>query len=381
MRRLWNVRACAAALLFLPLLLNSCAPTRPVRPPRPVVPVPPPPTAPPLPPVPARVREIRAVWVSDTTRLDWPGATSALCQAGFNTMYVNLASGGAAFYPRSALLPSLVSRDDLTRGIALAHQRGIAVHAKVIATFLFKAPPDFQQKLIRADRVMRGPDGRPVLQSGQAWLCPSQMANRDLVGDAVREILTRYPVDGLQLDYIRFCEQPSCCCANCRREFEQGLGRSVKRWPGDVLGGEFTGPFIQWKQQVINGWMRAISETARRARPGVIVSAAVFPELNRAREEKAQDWKLWLDRGWTDHVVTMTYSTDLREFEARIRNEQMVAPRGRIVIGIASWKLQRQNDLWNHIGIVRRLDAPGFALFSYDDCAARGFLPQLGSNR
>ena len=296
-------------------------------------------------------------------------------------MYVNFASGGAVFYPRSAVLPSVVSQDDVARGIALAHQRGIAVQAKVIATFMFKAPAEFQQKLIKADRVMRGPTGKPVLQSGQTWLCPSQIANRDLVGAAVREIFTRYPVDGLQLDYIRFCEQPCCYCANCRREFEHWLGHGTKQWPAEVSGGASTSAFLQWKQQIINNWMQTLSETARHARPRAIVSAAVFPELNRAREEKAQDWKLWLDRGWVDYVVTMTYSTDLREFEARIRTQQAVAPRGRIVIGIASWKLQHSNDLWSQIGVVRRLGAPGFSLFSYDDCAARDFLPSLGGGR
>src|SRR2546422_11021232 len=61
--------------------------------------------------------EIRAVWVSDTPRLDWDEATRQLQRARFNTMYVNLASAGALF-----------GSDAVARGIALAHQRGITVH-------------------------------------------------------------------------------------------------------------------------------------------------------------------------------------------------------------------------------------------------------------
>ena len=43
---------------------------------------------------------------------------------------------------------------------------------------------------------MCGPDGKPILQTGYAWLCPSQMANRKLMAACVREIVKRYPVDG-----------------------------------------------------------------------------------------------------------------------------------------------------------------------------------------
>src|SRR5437867_6546768 len=142
-------------VLCLLLLAVACARPRPRPQP-----------APPPKPVVQRLTEIRAVWVSDTPRLDWDEATWQLQRTGFNTMYVNLASAGALF-----------GSDAVARGIALAHQRGIAVHAKEIVMFLFKAPPDFQRQLIRQDRVMRGEDGKPIIQNGFAWLCPSRPEN------------------------------------------------------------------------------------------------------------------------------------------------------------------------------------------------------------
>lgn len=325
----------------------------------------------------ARTEEIRAVWVSDTAKLNWDTATDALRRAGFNTMYVNLASGGAALYPGSAVLPSVVSRDEIGRGIQMAHQRGIAVHAKIIASFMFKTPVSFQQKLIKAGRVMRGPDGKVVLQSEQAWLCPSQPVNRDLVAAAVRECVSRYPVDGVQFDYIRFCEQPSCFCPHCRKEFERAAGVTVKRWPADVTGGSLTSRFVVWKQDVINGWMRQLAEESRRARPGVVISAAIFPELARAREEKAQDWKLWLDSGWLDYACTMTYTPGLADFEGRVRDQYAVIPTPKLIVGIGSWKLKEMGDIQAQVETVRRYNAAGFAMFSYDDFAGRNFLPNV----
>jgi uncharacterized lipoprotein YddW (UPF0748 family) len=332
-------------------------------------------------PVPSRAGEIRGVWVSDTARLDWDEATALLKRAGFSAMYVNFATAGGAFYPGSRVLPDIsgMSANEFERGVQLAHKRDLAVHAKLLVMFMFRSPPGFQRQMIAANRVMRGPDGKPILQGGYGWLCPSQKANRDLMVAGVREMVKRYPVDGVQFDYIRFSEQPSCFCANCRREFERWQGKPVKHWPDDALSGPLTQRFIEWKQYVINQWACDLSDAARSVRPGTIVSAAVFQDLNRAREEKAQDWKLWLERGWLDYVCTMTYTTDPREFEVRVRQQQAWARRSQLVVGIASWKLARQDALFAQISVARALGAHGFVLFSYDDAAERNFLPDVAA--
>ena len=265
--KLWGILLACALVL-------SCARPQPDR-------VTPPQPAPPPSKTAESTREIRAVWVSNTDRLDWDGATRNLQRAGFNTMYVNFASGGAAFYP-SQLVPEVPGSPDPSAGIALAHQRGIQVHGKLIVTFMFRTTPEFQRRLLAANRAMRGPDGKPIEQAGYYWLCPTQDSNRTLLGGIVNEMVTRYPVDGLQFDYIRFCEQPSCYCSHCKREFEKATGRAVT----DTL------PFKSWQQQQITSLVRELSTRAHAARPGLVVSSAVFPDLNRAKEEKAQDWQI-----------------------------------------------------------------------------------------
>ena len=373
MRRLsWPL----AVMVCVLALGASCARPRPVRPV-------PPPLPPPIPAKPARVTELRGIWGSDTMRLDWNRATANLQRAGFNTIYANLASGGAAFYPNSHALPSIVggSPDSVARGIELAHRRGLAVHAKQIVTFMYKAPPAFQRQLVAANRVMRGPDGRPVLQSGYTWLCPSQEANRSLIAASVNELVTKYPVDGIQFDYIRFCEQPSCFCSNCRREFEHNIGAHLKHWPAAVLEGAYVMQFNEWRQKVINDWVADLATGARQVRSSLIVSAAVFPDLDRARQEKAQNWRFWLDRGFVDYVCTMTYTPDLRDFQTKVRQEQVWAnQRNKVVVGIGAWKFDRLSQLTAQINATRQLGAPGFVLFSYDDAEARNFLPDLSGS-
>jgi uncharacterized lipoprotein YddW (UPF0748 family) len=371
MTRFIYLMSAAVAVLLFGL---SCAPSRP----KPVIAAP---TQPPS-PRPKPVTELRGVWVSDPARLDWDRATAALQRAGFNTMYVNFASGGAAFYPHSKVLPDLstATTADWINGIQLAHRRGIAVHAKLVTMFMFKAPASFQRQLIREGRVMCRPDGRPALQSGDAWLCPSHPANRAQIAAEVAEILTRFPVDGLQFDYIRFFEEPTCYCNHCRHEFETYLGRRVRGWPEDVMGGALTTRFNEWRRQVINDCVRELVSVARNTRPRVVLSAAVFHDPERGREDRAQDWRLWLDRRYLNYVCTMTYTPDLRDFEARVRKQQIwTGNRNRVIVGIGSYKLERMGDLMGQINATRQLGAPGFVLFSFDDAESRHFLPDLSS--
>ena len=381
MRKWGNLSAIALAAGIAALLTAGCARPRPVVTRKPTVP----PVARPSPlpaPRPAVTAELRGVWVSDPTRLDWDTATARLQQAGFNAMYVNFATAGAAFYPSSHVLPVAAGVDGhslIARGLQLARQRGLAVHAKLIVMFMLRAPPGFQKQMIKADRVMRGPDGHPILQSGHTWLCPSQPENRALLAATVTEILTRYPsVDGLQFDYLRFSEQPSCFCDHCRHDFERSIGHQVNAWPAAVQGGSETTAFLEWRTQLITDWARELSALARQTRPGIRVSCAVFSDLNRAREEKAQDWRVWLARGYLDYACTMTYTPDPAEFEKLVRKQQAWAPqRNQIVVGIGSWKFEKMTQLTSQIDLARRLGVPGFVLFSYDDAATRNFLPNL----
>jgi uncharacterized lipoprotein YddW (UPF0748 family) len=333
---------------------------------------------------PAQPAELRGMWVSDTPKLDWDSATANMRRAGFNTMYVNLLTGGAAFYPASRVLPSVAAageHDPVARGIELARRRGLSVHAKQIVMFMFKTPPEFQRQMVAAGRVMRGPQGQPVLQAGFAWLCPSQAANRAMATAALAEALGRYAVDGVQFDYIRFSEQPSCYCGHCRQQFERSVGGRLAQWPATVVSGPYAERFAEWRRQLITDWVRDLAAQARRVRPGIAVSAAVFQDLDDARQRKMQDWKRWLELGLLDYVCTMTYTTDAAEFEARLRKQLAWAQnRAQVVAGIGSWKLQRMEQLWAQISASRRLGAPGFVLFSYDDAAARGFWPDLNAS-
>ena len=181
----------------------------------------------------------------------------------------------------------------------------------------------------------------------------------------VREMMERYPVAGLHLDYIRFSEQPSCYCSNCHRTFATSIGEHVASWPQSVISGPFSARYRYWRVQVINQWVQELSGIARAARPGSVVSAAVFSDLQRAKEEKSQDWKRWLERGSVDYVCPMNYTPDQQEFASLIEKQLQWASKDQLVVGIGSWKLDQMAELIGQIHLAGHTDKTDYLFDSH----------------
>ena len=177
--------------------------------------------------------EVRGVWVVRTA-LATPESADAVvdeaARAGMNALFVQVRGRGDALY-RSALAPrSEVLRgqpadyDPLARVIARARMRGLAVHAWINVLLaggfgvpfprghLVTAHPDWLMVPRSAARAaLTAPTGSlaALIQGARDadvegfYLSPSsQDVARHLEG-VVREIVTRYAVDGLHLDFIR----------------------------------------------------------------------------------------------------------------------------------------------------------------------------------
>ena len=92
------------------------------------------------------------------------------------------------------------------------------------------APKDFVEKLRREGRTQVSVKGEP-----SDWLCPSNSRQPELEIDSLLEVVRKYPVDGLHLDYIRYPGREYCYCDGCRRRFEAASGRKVANWPKDCF--------------------------------------------------------------------------------------------------------------------------------------------------
>ena len=133
------------------------------------------------------------------------------------------------------------------------------------------------------------------------WIVPHGGEAR---GRRVQELLDSIPQDvaGVQLDYVRM---PSA---------EESTAE---------------------KMEDISLFVRTFSRMFRRARPGCVLSAAVFP-TPEAAAKRGQDWPRWVKEEWVDFVAPMIYTESPIAFKRDLALCKAAAPACALVPGIAA---------------------------------------------
>ena len=124
-----------------------------------------------------------------------------------------------------------------------------------------------------------------------------------------------------------------------------------------------------------------MAEQARRIRPGVKISAAVFRNWPVERFSIGQDWKLWCDKGYLDFVCPMDYTSSNALFESVIARQLDWA--GKVPcypgIGLSTWADPTDvARVIEQITLTRQAQTGGFVIFNYGPAEAREVLPRLG---
>lgn len=140
------------------------------------------------------------------------------------------------------------------------------------------------------------------------WLCPSRDTTLEYLRQQVSQILALDYVDGIHLDYVRYCdvilpvnlwskykldqtrelpEYDFCYCEHCQQSFQKWSGQSLK---------EITYPeaSLSWRQFRYNQITRIVNQLSELAHgTGKKITAAVFPTPEVARRNVRQDWTYW----------------------------------------------------------------------------------------
>lgn len=327
--------------------------------------------------------EHRAFWCHSAFGLrgqDWDASIRFLKENGFTAILPNMLWGGTAYYPSKVLpeYPELAQKgDQIAQCLAACRKYGVKCHVwKVNWNMSSHAPKDFMARMAAEGRVQKLYDGETKAE----WLCPSHPANQAQEVAAMLEIVRNYAVDGVHFDYIRYPDNSSCFCDGCRARFEARLGHAVAAWPADTRKDEqVQAAWLDFRRSNIDGVVRQVAEEARRIRPGVEISAAVFRNWPVDRDGVGQDWKMWCEQGWLDFVCPMDYVDSNALFRNMVASQIPYAGQARLYpgIGLSCWKDPRDAvKLAEQIGVVRELGVPGFTVFNYD-ANAEATLPSL----
>ena len=264
-----------------------------------------------------------------------------------------------------------------SRFCAEAATNSIGVQAWIYAFNVEGLAKKQLDNLAAEGRLVSGPDNKPL-----PWLCPMHDKNRKLILEGAVN-LVKAGAAGVHLDYIRYPTSDGCLGNESRESFEREMGKKVKNWPEDVVGqGVLASEYHAFQTRELTKFVRDIAEAVRAERPGVKVSAAVYPEVASAAG-LCQDWPTWVAEGIVDFVCPMTYHQDPAAFASQL-NRVLAACGGKtsaVVAGMGTTADVPGPDAYGatqQIVEVRRRKGGGFVFFHLDERLVECILPRIG---
>jgi hypothetical protein len=182
----------------------------------------------------------------------------------------------------------------------------------------------------RAELITTHPEWYAVNRKGEScadkppyvnyyrWLCPSRPEVLDYLKSEVDAILSKDYVDGIHLDYVRYCdvilpvnlwanykieqtkelpEYDYCYCDICKAGFKAKYGTDLNEI-------QFPEASLSWRLYRYNNITRIVNNLSAVAKQHKkSITAAVFPTPEVARRNVRQDWTNWK----LDGVLPMIY--------------------------------------------------------------------------
>lgn len=268
-------------------------------------------------------REVRAVWLTTISGLDWPRTRAVsqsgierqkrelvdildkLQQANINTVLLQTRIRGTVIYP-SSIEPwdeCLTGRpgvnpgyDPLAFAVEECHKRGMELHAWLVTVPLGKA--SMHKRYGSASVTRRRPELCRTVR-GESFMIPGKESTAAYVASLAGEIVRRYDVDGIHLDYIRYPE------------------KSYGFSDDDLFRSSGSADKGEWRRENITRIVRAVHDTVVAVKPWVKLSSAPigkYKDLSRysslgwnCLNAVYQDPQHWLSEGIQDMLFPMMY--------------------------------------------------------------------------
>ena len=328
--------------------------------------------------------EARFVWESTGTGIypgNWDKTMKLLADRGFNGIIPIMSWGGAALYP-SQYLPKhpLCERygDQLEQAVRAAKKYGIELHPRRICFQLMNSSPEFIAKMRKEQRIQLDYKGKEL-----ALLCPSSQENRDLEVNVLLEIASKYKVNGIHYDFIRFQGTAGCFCPRCQKLFHEYYEKQIgKKLVGSLYAAvqnnkQTRALFNRWRCSLITSVVREVRRKIDAQCPETVIGADVFESYPRCIDSVAQDWGLWLKNGYLDFVCPMNYTSSNSAFVEKGTRQKAYIKDDRtrwfpgIGLNSTGALLEETRSLsLTQIVLARQLGANGFSIFNLTEKTA-----------
>lgn len=218
-------------------------------------------------------------------------------RAGFNVYVPCVWHGNGARYPTSFTEgeqgKKFIGRDPLERLISIAHDNGIQVYPWFTVALREKW---FAQR----HKEFHDPSATPA----DAFDL-HRPAFRTFMTGLIADVAMRYPIDGVNLDFIR--TMGTCRCKSCVDEYRQRYQRDlVNDAAHPKKDGTLAVHLQEWQDEAVEAVVSDVSGAVRQFRPGGIISVAGNPQSYPSQEGRQE--ALWANKGLVDLVFDMEYA-------------------------------------------------------------------------
>ncbi|MBK7644500.1 MAG: family 10 glycosylhydrolase [Planctomycetes bacterium] len=291
----------------------------------------------------------RAMWV---TRFDYKTPTdiekiAQSCEeAGCNTIIFQVRGNATAFY-KSSYEPwaeqfnfTDPGFDPLEVALAAAHGRNLKLLAwvNVVPAWWGSTKPTDSAQIYNKKPEWAWYDksgGRqPLADKFYVSLNPCLPEVREYISNVIEDLVARYPIDGLHLDYMRFPNDPvggTAKAADYPRD-----NQTVALFKADTNKSPDSDPaaWDQWRTEQVTKLVSDIRRTVNQYKPYLEISVAVGPVPEVAKSTHFQDVKTWMKEHLVDVVYPMNYTRDPKVFDERVAQWKEFAGRTPVVMGV-----------------------------------------------
>lgn len=280
---------------------------------------------------PAVTREFRGLWIATVANIDWPSAAGLpvatqrgelvalldLAQSlNLNAVILQVRAAGDATYPSpyepwarplSGTQGMDPGWDPLAEAVDAAHERGLELHAWFNP---FRAGNLADTNRLAPTHLYRSRPELGRIAQNQLWFDPGEPEVQDHVMRVIRDVVTRYDVDGVHLDDYFYPYPVSGASQPIQFPDDASYAKYLSSGGVPMDRGD-------WRRQNINRFVERLYREVKAERASVKVGLSPFgiwrpgnpPGITGldAWRDLFADSRVWLEQGWLDYLAPQLY--------------------------------------------------------------------------
>lgn len=343
--------------------------------------------------IPYIASELKGVWIRpvEKTKHEIQKTIDKISQAGITDIFLETYFHGKTIYPSEYLKEcgvisqreEFVGFDPLEIWIKEAHKKNLKIHVwfetfyvgndnpKTTPNHVLNVYPVWSNK-----RLMNYDSTEPVSSLSEHngyFLDPANLQVQTYLLGILRELVTKYKPDGINLDYIRYPQTVDSSFSNYAQmnwgytEYARAEFRSL--YGIDPIEIKYGTPewdaWALYRQKQITEFVIEAKKIAKEN--DSILTAVVFPDIQKSTSTKMQNWKVWSLNNYVDGLTPLILTCDKNTAELLIKDiVDNTSPITKIYPGLfVTFMGGSIEDLLLQIHKTREYKTSGNVLFDY----------------